>query len=210
MHRSKTFRKNCFRAIVAAVLMALTVAAAQRAWAHCDTLSGPVVTAARRALQIGDVNYVLIWVQARDEAEVRHAFEQTMAVRRLGPTARDLADEYFFETVVRLHRADEGAPYVGLKTTEDLGPAIPAADRAIAEGASIARLNKLLSGAMQAGLRKHFEDVMEKRQYQPDDLAAGRRYVRAYVEYVHYVERLYEAAMSPAHGHYAEPLAAKD
>lgn len=40
---------------------------------------------------------VLIWVQKKDEAEIKMAFEKTMAMRRLSPEAREFADMYFFE-----------------------------------------------------------------------------------------------------------------
>jgi hypothetical protein len=40
-----------------------------------------------------------------------------------------------------------------------------------------------------------------------DDVAAGRRYVEAYVPYVHYVEGLWEVATKPAKGHYPESAA---
>src|SRR5512145_342421 len=96
--------------------------------AHCDGLDGPVVSAARRALDAGDGRLVLGWVPARDEAELRRVFEQTRRVRAIAE-AREVADTHFFETLVRLHRAAEGAPYSGLAPAgRDLGPAIPAAD----------------------------------------------------------------------------------
>jgi hypothetical protein len=93
---------------------------------HCDGLDGPVVSLARRALDAGNVNLVLPWVREQDEAEVREAFAHALAVRKLGGEAKDLADRHFFETLVRVHRAGEGAPYTGLKPAgRDLGPAIP-------------------------------------------------------------------------------------
>ena len=108
-----------------------------KVFGHCDGMDGPVVKAAQRALAKGDINLVLIWVQANDEAEIRKVFARTLAVRKLSPEARELADLYFFETLVRIHRAGEGAPYTGLKPAgRDLGPAIPAADKAIETGAS--------------------------------------------------------------------------
>ena len=85
------------------------------AGAHCDTLDGPVVTAAKEALDTGDANPVLIWVQEKDEAQIREAFNKTLSVRKLSPETKDLADMYFFETLVRVHRAGEGASYTGLK-----------------------------------------------------------------------------------------------
>ena len=42
------------------------------------------------------------------------------------------------------------------------------------------------------------------RGFAPADVEAGRAYVAAYVDYVHFVERMYEAAEAPAHQHAAE------
>ena len=52
-------------------------------------------------------------------------------------------------TIVRVHRASEGAPYTGLKPAGvDLGPAVPAADRALDTG-STESLERLLGDAMR-------------------------------------------------------------
>ena len=172
---------------------------------HCDGLDGPVVTLARRALDAGNVNLVLPWVREEDEAEIREAFAHALAVRKLGGEAKHLADRHFFETLVRVHRAGEGAPYGGLKPAgRDLGPAIPAADRALEDG-SIDKVLHLLTDAVRKGLQEHFHAALERKQFLPDDVAAGRAYVGAYVPYIHYVERLWDAAIGAAHGHHAEP-----
>lgn len=172
--------------------------------AHCDGLDGPVVRAARQALQTNNVNLVLIWVQPADEPELRSAFQQTLAVRKLSPESSTLADRYFFETLVRLHRAGEGAPYTGLKPAgRDLGPAIPAADQAI-ESQSTDALEALLWKEMREGLRAAFARVQARRKYDPNDVSAGREYVKAYVEYIHFAERLHDASVNAAAGHYAE------
>jgi hypothetical protein len=60
---------------------------------------------------------------------------------------------------------------------------------------------------LQAGLREHFEAALAKKDFPPEDLAAGRRYVEAYVEYVHYVERVYEGSVKLSKGHYEEHAA---
>lgn len=178
--------------------------APDRVFAHCDGMDGPVVRADRKALETGDVNLILIWVQKKDESDIRKAFEKTLAVRKLGPEPKELADMYFFETVVRTHRAGEGAPYTGLKPAgRDLGPAIPAADRAIENG-DIGPVVKLLTDMERDGIEENFKEVMSKKNFKKDDVAAGQEYVKAYVEYVHYVERLYEAAKKQAHGHFVE------
>lgn len=176
------------------------------AWAigHCDTLDGPVIKLARKALETENVNHVLPWVRPEDEHEIRHAFQHAVSVRKLGPSARELADTHFFETLVRVHRASEGAPYTGLKPAgADLGPAVPAADKAL-EDRSVETVVKLLTDAVRAGVHRHFHEVMAHRKFAVDDVAAGREYVEAYVPYVHYVEQLWDTATGAAHGHYPE------
>ena len=131
-------RKRMLFGLLALTCALLLLALAQvTASAHCDGMDGPVVKAARKALRTGNVNLVLIWVRKGDEAEVREAFRKTAAVRRQGRQARELADRYFFETLVRVHRGGEGAAYTGLKPAgRDLGPAIPLADNAVATGST--------------------------------------------------------------------------
>ena len=186
-------------AFVTFALLGLTPA---RALAHCDGLDGPVVKAAQRALEARNPALALIWVQDKDEREIRTAFEQTLAVRELGPQARELADRFFFETLVRVHRAGEGAPFTGLKPAgRDLGPAIPAADEAVRTG-SVEPLQQLLTDAVQQRLREEFGRVMAAKTFKSDDLLAGRAYIKAYVEFIHFVERLYDTTMQSPHGHF--------
>ena len=197
--------RKLFPPVVGALaILALVVLGVRTALAHCDGLDGPVVKAAKNALQTGNVNLVLIWVQQNDEPEIRAAFQQALLVRKQSPEAQVLADQFFFETLVRVHRAGEGASYTGLKPAgRDLGPVIPAADRALEMGA-VGPLEDLLADAVRRGLQEHFEALRTLKRYDPNDVAAGRRYVRAYVEYIHYVERLHEATTTAAEGHYAE------
>ena len=189
------------------ILFVMVMMLPSRAPAHCDGLDGPVVTLARKALDTGNVNLVLPWVPQEGESEMRRAFDHTLSVRTLGPAAKHLADTFFFETLVRLHRVAEGAPYTGLKPAGlDRAPAIPAADNALESGSTEA-VEHLLIDAMRKGLREYFQAAMRRKTFAPDDVAAGRRYVEAYVPYVHYVEGLWEAATKPAKGHYPESAA---
>ena len=83
------------------------------------------------------------------------------------------------------------------------GSAVPAADHALKAGSAEA-LVKLLVDAVSAGVRARFQTAAETQRFDPNDVAAGRRYVEAYVPYVHYVERLWEVASGPVRGHPAE------
>lgn len=188
-------------------LIIVTFVSPNLAIAHCDALDGPVVTLARKALDTGNVNLVLPWIPSDDEPEIRQAFDHTQSVRKLGSEAKHLADTFFFETLVRVHRASEGAPYAGLKPAGlDLGPAIPAADKGLDAGSTEA-VEKLLTDAIRKGLREHFHAAINRKKFGPNDVAAGRLYVEAYVPYIHYVEGLWEAATTSAKGHYPEPAA---
>ena len=104
-------RLHCARRLAAAAVAAAIVGWSATAGAHCDTLDGPVVAAARKALDSNNVNLVLLWVQKKDDAAIRKHFDKTVAVRKAGGQAKELADMYFFETLVRIHRAGEGAGY---------------------------------------------------------------------------------------------------
>lgn len=189
-------------AIAVSTLLLLTGASA--AFAHCDTLDGPVVAAARQALDENNANLVLIWVKTENEPEIKAAFDKAVSVRKLNPTAKEMADTYFLETLVRVHRAGEGAPFTGLKPAgADLGPAIPAADKAITTG-DVQPVAKLLTETLQARLKEQFAKVEARKAYDKNDVAAGREYVDAYVGYVHYVEGLYDAARAEPRGHYEE------
>jgi hypothetical protein len=173
--------------MIAAFLALASLADAAPAATHCDSLDGPVVQAAREALAAGEVEEVLIWVRPEDEAEIRTAFTRTLEVRRAGGEARDLADLWFFETLVRVHRAGEGAPYTGLKPVGWEAPAgIEVADRAL-EAGSIDAVVDATAGELADALRDRFQHVLELRDYDPADVNAGRRYVHAYVQYIHFV-----------------------
>ncbi len=199
-----TMKRNALISLmVATFFYSITLLGPSALLAHCDGMDGPVITAAKQALETGDVRLVLIWVSKNDEAEIRTAFQKTLAVRKLNAEAKELADIYFFETLVRVHRAGEGEPYTGIKPAgRDLGPAIPAADKAIADG-KLEPLYKLLTGKMHEGLHKKFKEVMTHKDFKKDDVEAGRKFVEAYVPFLHYVEALYDAAAKgEGHGHF--------
>jgi hypothetical protein len=158
--------------------------------AHCDTLNGPVVETARHALAIGDVTPVLKWVRIDDEQLIRTAFQNTMEVRKLGGQAQKLADMYFFETLVRIHRESEGASYTGLKPGTEVDPAIVLADKALESG-SVDKLVGVLTDATAKGIRERFHRALETSKHADESVAAGREFVEAYVTFTHYVEGLH-------------------
>ncbi len=180
----------------------LCIALSKNAFAHCDTLDGPVMQTARIALEKGDVTPLLKWVHADNEKEIRVAFQKTLAVRAKGAEAKELADMYFFETLVRIHRAGEGAPYTGLKPGEAVDPAVALADKALESG-SVDKLVDVLTKAMVNGIRERFQHANQTQEHADDSVAAGREFVEAYVIFTHYVEGLH-AIIKGSGGHHGE------
>ncbi len=183
-------------------LLALPLVLSMSAFAHCDTLDGPVVTDAKTALAEKNVEPVLKWVRPQDEAEIRELFAKTVKVRESDAEVRELVDRHFFETLVRVHRAGEGAPFTGLKPADTpVEPGIEGAEEALATG-SDNELVTNLQAELGKALNMRYSHVLEARERSDESVEAGRAYVAAYVEYIHFVERLHETIASPSHeGH---------
>ncbi len=197
----KTVRLTALWALAAVAICGICWFGTPKAHAHCDSLAGPVLIEAKAALDKGDVTPLLKWIPKAHEGEIRTVFAQAVAVRAKSNDARELADRFLFETLVRVHRAGEGAPYTGLKPAGSTVPAIAAADKALDVG-SVDALSSEIGSAVRDGIRKRFADVMEKKRHGNDSVEAGREYVAAYVEYVHFVEGIHNlVAKGAAHGH---------
>ena len=199
-----TVRRSNVRRTIMLSLLSAALAGPAAARAHCDTLDGPVVTAARSALESGKVEPVLAWVQPADEGAIREAFRSARAARKSGGEAKQVADRWFLETLVRVHRAGEGAPFTGLKPAGgEADPAVAAVDGALAAG-NAGKVEELLVHAVKEGLAARWARLAREKP-PADDVAAGRRFVAAYVPFVHWAEAVRAAAV--AGGHAPEPVA---
>lgn len=199
--------RRVFQALAAILLVSSF--GAPRALAHCDTMDGPVIKDAMLALESRDVTPVLKWVEPEKEPEIRRIFEQTLAVRGFGPEARAVSDRFFFESLVRIHREGEGAPYTGLKPAgTEIEPAVAASDKAL-EAGSVDAVTRMLVAAVEQGIRERFERAASARVRASESVKRGREYVAAYVEFVHYAERLHADAASGASHHEHENAAGR-
>jgi hypothetical protein len=183
--------------ILSLILLTGFILTFKTSFAHCDTKDGPVVAAAIKAIEQNNINYALIWIQPAYEKELREALESVIKVRVLSPEAEKLADNYFYETLVRIHRSGEGMPYTGVKPAgTPIDEKILAADKSIAVG-NLSSLNSLVPKARKAELKKRFDKVISLKQYDINNVQAGREYVEAYVQFFHFAEG--EEEHNPAH-----------
>lgn len=181
-----------FPAIVAGILLSLSCT--NIVFAHCDTMNGPVIIDAKKALEKGDVTKVLKWIKKENEDIIKEAFKKTLTVRILNNEAKELADNYFFESLVRIHRAGEGAPYNGLKT-QPVEKIIELSDKALETGKVDELINKI-SGHVSKEINEKFEKVLKAKKHADENVETGREYVKAYVQYVHFIEGIHNAVMS--------------
>jgi hypothetical protein len=180
----------------------VTIVLAGNAFGHCDTMNGPIVPLAQAALEKGDITPLLKWVQPAYEQELKEAFDRAVTVRKQGEDAKELADRYFLETFVRVHRAGEGAPYTGLKD-EPVLPIVALADKALETGSVDGMVSKITDHVAR-GIKEKFDRAKELAKHKHHTVQAGRAYVAAYVEYVHYVEGIRNAVMAAGHAHGGE------
>jgi hypothetical protein len=145
------------------------------------------------------VEAVLPYIQAADEAELKAAFDHTLAVRKLGGEAQTLSDHYFFETAVRLHRKGEGAPYTGLKYDADFGPARQAAEAAL-ETNDLSEVEQVLTQALHQSLTEKLEAIKGARieMARTGTVAADRERVEAELGFELYVHGVYNAIVAHA------------
>lgn len=193
-------RRGLFFSLFGILGTALLVGS-QVALAHCDTMSGPVVAAARAAIVKGDVSEALWWVRHEDEPEIRAAFTKTMSARKASAAARELSDRYFYETLVRVHRSGEGEAYTGLKpASAPVEQSILLAEAALKER-NVDRLADQIAAKIKSGIKKRFAETLGKKDRAGRSVEDGRAYVESYVEYMHYVESAEATATSASeHG----------
>jgi len=196
--KKKTNLARKLLTVAAVTILALGICS--YAAAHCDTLDGPVIKDARTALDKGDITPVLKWVQKKDEAQAQKAFKLALAGGKKGPKSKEHSAHRFFETLVKIHRAGEGAPFTGLKPAGEVEPVIVAADVALA-GGSAEELVKLVTSTAAQGISERHSRAVELYKHKDESVEAGRKYVEAYIEYTHYVERLQQDAEGYASQH---------
>ena len=168
----------------AAVVMLMPLTAS----AHCDTMEGPTVADGKKAMDNNNVNYVLKWVQPKYEKEITDKFNLSMKVKDLSPEAKQISEQYFFSELVRVHRAGEGAPFDGLKPVgTPVDEKVLAADKSIEVG-NLSPLEGVLEEDKMPELKERFEKVMALKNFDANNLEAGREYIEAYVKFFKFAE----------------------
>lgn len=191
MKVKKQVLRNSLKTVVSALfVMALLLVSAQPAKAHCDSYDGPVIKDAVKALQTNKVELVLKWVTQEQEKEIIGLFNKTYSLQNKDKEIYSIVEKHFFETLVRLHRETEGAPYTGLKPAGTTKEIIKMSDQAI-ESRDIDKLLSQLNTHIQTVIKEKYHKVETLDRVKNDSLKEGRAYVAAYVDYTHSLETLH-------------------
>lgn len=177
--------------------------------AHCDTMDGPAVKDAIKAMDSGNVNYALKWVQPKYEAEVSRAFRMSMKVKDINADTKNLAEQYFFEILLRDHRAGEGVAFDGVKPHGwPVDERVKAADQSIALG-NLEPLKGLVEPDKWPELQRRFQKVMSLKDFDVNRVEEGREYIEAYVQFFKFAEGEDEHHESHEHVEHYGHLAAE-
>lgn len=188
---SKKNRKSSFRPILSMVIVSLfMIFSSLSASAHCDSYDGPTIKDAMKALETNNVNLVLKWINAEQEKEIIPLFNKTYALKSGDREVYAIVEKYFLETLVRLHRETEGAPFTGLKAAGTTEKIVQLSDQAIADkdiDSLLGRLNNHIGNA----IRTKYDKVAALDKVKNDSPAKGREFVEAYVDYTHTLEAIH-------------------
>ena len=173
----------------------------QPASAHCDSFDGPALIDAAKALETNNVDLIKKWIRAEDEAVVVPLFHKTYSLKSGDVTVYEIVKTHFYETLVRLHREMEGAPFTGLKPAGTTAHITVMSDKALNTGdfaSLLTALNKHVNGQLQ----EKYDKTAALYKVKDNSAEEGRQYVKAYVDYTHSVEAVHDLlAGGGAHKH---------
>jgi hypothetical protein len=163
---------------------------------YYDTMDGPIVTAAELALEMENVNYVLPFVKKEFETELKEAFDNAVIVRELSGEAAEVADQWFFETAVRLHMVGVGKPYTGIKHSGLNREHIILKAYSAIENQDKTALETLLLDSLREAIETRFEVTISKKDYDVNDIDAAREYMNFERDFVEFCNELLELIKS--------------
>jgi len=192
--------KNIKFGVLPIFLFTILMFSSQATFAHCDSYDGPVIKDAVKALETNNVDLVFKWLDKSQEKEITALFNKTYQLKSGDKEVYAIVEKHFFETLVRLHREIEGAPYTGLKPAGTTKQIIQMTDNAINVGSVDGFLIKL-NKHIEKVVREKYQKVLELSKVKDNSVAQGRKYVEAYVDYTHTIEAIDDLLSHGAEAH---------
>jgi hypothetical protein len=146
--------------------------------------NGPVMRAAKMALETGNADHILIWVPEESENTLKNLLEKTCCERTTQRKARNHSIEWYLQTINRLH-SEYYRPHdlnISTKTPEER-KTILLVERACETG-NFDEIATVMQITSDEEIRQRFNDVLNKSNYDMDNIAAGRAYVSAFTDFI--------------------------
>jgi hypothetical protein len=159
-----------------------------------DEMQGPVVKAAKMALETGNVNYILIWLPEESENTLKNLLEKTCCTRSSRMNMKNRAYDWYFEMVNRFFNI--GRPRDNLTIRGGLAekPLDLKVDKAIESG-NFEEIRDIIPVTHEADAKQRFLHVMNMRNYPVNNIAEGRAYVSAFFDFNRYMHDLYSGIL---------------
>jgi len=161
---------------------------------HCDRNDGPVTRAAKRALETGNAQHILIWIQEDSENTVKNLLEKACCERTTRNDAHNNTVDWYFGTVSRLHSAYHGTHNLNISTKTPEEKAIILLVERACESGNFEDLSPVIPDDCTGEMRQYFDDVMKMRNFDKKNSAAGRVYVSAVVNFITFVYHLHSGS----------------
>lgn len=187
------------KSVLVLSLLSLMIFISVPASAHCDSYDGPVIKEALRALETNNVELVYKWITSDQENEITSLFKTTYELRKGNKEVYAIVEKHFLETLVRLHRETEGAPYTGIKSAGSMTPLVEMADNSLAKK-DVNTVVNTVTVHLADIIKERYEKAAELSKTKDHSIKRGREYVHAYVEYTHTLEAL-EHILHGEHSH---------
>ena len=152
---------------------------------------GPVMSAAKRSLETGNAQYILIWISEESENTLKNLLEKVCCEINTQKNARDHIVDWYFNTVNHLHSVYCGLHNLNLSTKTPEEKKIIILVEGACKSGNFKEITAIFQDTPDGEIRQRFNDVMKKRNYRLENIAAGRMYVLAFTDFIAFLNTRY-------------------
>jgi hypothetical protein len=141
--------------------------------------SGLLMRAARRALETGNADHILIWVPAGSENTLKNLHEKACCEHTIRTGRKNPAADWYYRKACCFHASWCGPHDLDSAAKTPEGKKIISLVEQACESGSLAEITMVMPATAREKLQQQFDDLRQKQTFSPEDICAGRRYVEA-------------------------------
>jgi hypothetical protein len=148
---------------------------------------GPLLRAVKRAPETSKAHRIMIRIPEKPENTVKNLWEKAYCVRNTHKDVHDHIVDWYFETINRLHSMYYGSHSLNISLqAQEEKTIIFLADKA-GKSNNFEEITMGIPGTPAGEMRQRFNNVMRKRDYGGETIAAGRFYISALTSFIVFV-----------------------